>query len=67
MSEHREPAGAGMYQTIPHLMGYIASGRVEQTISFSRTFGSPSQMFVKKMKKYLRLRQNNDLISDQGV
>jgi hypothetical protein len=48
MSEHREPAGAGMYQTIPHLMGYIASGRVEQTISFSRTFGSPSQMFVKR-------------------
>jgi hypothetical protein len=49
MSEKRETASADRYQTIPHLAGVIASGRVEDIVPFSRNVGSQSQHFVKKI------------------
>jgi hypothetical protein len=52
MSEHRETASADIHQAISGLVGDIASGRVEELRSFSRKFGSPSQIFVKKKKTY---------------
>jgi hypothetical protein len=54
MSEKHEPAGAAMYPALPRLAGDIASGRAEEPRSFSRKFGSPSQIFVKK-KVQIRL------------
>jgi len=35
MSENRETANAAMYQVIPHLAGGSASGRAENSRSFS--------------------------------
>jgi hypothetical protein len=52
MSEKRETASADRYQTIPHLAGVIASGRVEDIVPFSRNVGSQSQHFVKKKQQY---------------
>ncbi len=43
----------------------FASRRVELTISFSRTFGSPSQMFVKKTEKVQCCRRRIGASSDQ--
>jgi hypothetical protein len=51
MSEHRETASADIHQAISGLVGDIASGRVEELRSFSRKFGSESQIFVKKKKR----------------
>ncbi|MFP4438590.1 MAG: hypothetical protein ACLFVO_15205 [Chloroflexaceae bacterium] len=39
MSETRETANADMYPAIPGLVGNIASGRVEDSISFSQIRG----------------------------
>jgi hypothetical protein len=50
MSENREPANNDVYQAIPRLAGDIASGRAEDSRSFSRNCGSPSHNFVKKDK-----------------
>jgi hypothetical protein len=37
---------------VPDPEGTFASGRAEETRSFSRNFGSESQSFVKKIKQY---------------
>ncbi len=51
MSENRETTNADMYQALPRLAGYIASGRAEETSSFSQTCCTLCNMFVKKKKK----------------
>jgi hypothetical protein len=52
MSEQRETANAEIYPAIPHVAGDIASDRAEEPRSFSRKFGSESQIFVKKINTY---------------
>jgi len=37
---------------VPDPKAGFASGKAEDIVSFSRTFGSESQMFVKKKKQY---------------
>jgi len=51
MSEHRETANAAMQQTIPGLVGDIASGRAEETRSFSQK-NSRCEFFCEKEKMY---------------
>jgi hypothetical protein len=60
MSEKRETGSAAMHQALPHLAADIApfddaQGRLRQGgigHACSRTFGSESQIFWKKQKKY---------------
>jgi hypothetical protein len=51
MSEKRETANADIQQTIPGLTGDIASGRAEDSRSFSQK-NSRCEFFVKKKQKY---------------
>jgi len=56
MSEKHEPAGADVYQAIPGLTEDIASGRVEDSSSFSQKSWTMCNFFV-KMKKSTMLPQ----------
>jgi hypothetical protein len=51
MSEQRETANTDMYQAIPRLAGDIASGRAEETRSFSQN-NSRCELFCEKEKTY---------------
>jgi hypothetical protein len=52
MSETREPANADMDQAILCLTRDIASGRVEENISFAQKRCTLCNIFVQKHKKY---------------
>ncbi len=49
---HRVRSVSNTRYAVLHGKIFFASSRVEETRSFSRNFGSPSQNFVKKIKQY---------------